>query len=1160
MGRSRLTSSWVRIGAAILGTWVAHMGQTALEAHRLHVGLAWYALALVLWILAFANLEWLRDGVAPPLRPLPRRVELAALSGVLLVGLILRVYRLSEIPWGLSIDGSANALKALDILRGAPYEPLYLSRETMYHYFMAAFFRLLGPDLIALRLTSVFFGMLGLVTFYLLVRELFDARLALIATFLFATSVYHITYSRSGWRAIQVPVFEFAAFYCVLRAIRAGRITGRSPTLWWALAGVATGLGLNTYEPFRLVVLALGLWILTQIPQRGFLARHGRGLIAFAICAVIFFGPLGWYAITHWDEFNARARAVFIGQRVRQAKSLEPLWENARNLLLTYNYRAMGDFFDNSHPLLGHLEAILYVGGLGVLLGNLHRARPRLLLGWYILALLPGLLSWPNAQRLIAATPLALLLGGLFLYAIWTLLDDVGQAKVMYPLMGMTGLLLLLWTYQIYLGPSRRIVWGYEPERMAVALYLKPIGATDEVLVEERFNQGQVDFINYVPGSDPFVHRFPTFDRQRDVPLRRPIDRPVTLILETRPDNQVLVATLRTFYPNLQVEPIYDNLRREVAFAVRIPRESVEASWGLRARYFADDSWQQPIAERIDPALPAPWPAGARSAEWTAYLWVDRLNEYRIRVDGCGSAWLNIDESPVIEGGSEGILFLTRGLHLLRLRVASSAQATGCSLSWSPNGQIYDPIPRERLFTASAPDPALIGRPARREPLLWQIVWVVGGNGSAPGQFFRPMNLAVDEQGFVYVADADNRRIQKLRASDGGFVSEWGRLGTKPGELEHEMGLALADGGVLYVSDRWNNRVQAWSTDGQFLGVVVPPGEVAAPRAIVALPDGDLLVASAGHRQIRRFTPDGALKATWGEPGTGPGQFVEPVGLAYDAERGLVYVTDAGKHTVQQYTVDGTFLAEWPAPGVTWESYAAVDGEGRLHVTAPNENTLYILDSDGTMLIWGTKETSFSPVEGGLNHPMGLTFDENGDLYLTNTWADQVMRLRRVSADRPVESRPTPAQEEAPPSPTLPFKPRFTYRGNTESRVWEVMVDTITVTGGSFTVRVAALPGQRAVYDYLRFVSQDGREYRFEAEDTTITTGDRFSPQPGLDGHWWLQEYDPFSDRRGLVAEGPEMVPVLETTVPLPDGEYRMFLGTFTGDPAHGPFAVALDY
>ena len=101
---------------------------------------------------------------------------------------------------------------------------------------------------------------------------------------------------------------------------------------------------------------------------------------------------------------------------------------------------------------------------------------------------------------------------------------------------------------------------------------------------------------------------------------------------------------------------------------------------------------------------------------------------------------------------------------------------------------------------------------------------------------------------------------------------------------------------------------------------------------------------------------------------------------------------------------------------------------------------------------------------------------------------------------------------------------------------------------------------QLTVYDHLRFVGSDGQEYTFEAEDTALTTGDTFSPLAGRDGHWWLQDYEGFSDGAGLVAELGEVVPVLVTTVELPDGGCRMTYGTFTGDRTSGPFGSALEY
>jgi hypothetical protein len=91
-------------------------------------------------------------------------------------------------------------------------------------------------------------------------------------------------------------------------------------------------------------------------------------------------------------------------------------------------------------------------------------------------------------------------------------------------------------------------------------------------------------------------------------------------------------------------------------------------------------------------------------------------------------------------------------------------------------------------------------------------------------------------------------------------------------------------------------------------------------------------------------------------------------------------------------------------------------------------------------------------------------------------------------------------------------------------------------------------------------VGRDGKEQRVEAEDLRYTAGDQYSPVHLVDGHWWLQNYEPFSGGKGLVAIKDEGAPVLTTVIPLVDGEYDLYLGTFTGDPANGPFAVAVDF
>ena len=79
-------------------------------------------------------------------------------------------------------------------------------------------------------------------------------------------------------------------------------------------------------------------------------------------------------------------------------------------------------------------------------------------------------------------------------------------------------------------------------------------------------------------------------------------------------------------------------------------------------------------------------------------------------------------------------------------------------------------------------------------------------------------DIAIADDGRVFVADGYcNARIV-VYAADGSKLSEWGRPGMGPGEFNLPHGIALSPDGNVYVADRENGRVQWFSTDGEFLG------------------------------------------------------------------------------------------------------------------------------------------------------------------------------------------------------------------------------------------------------------------------------------------------------------------------------------------------------
>ena len=134
-------------------------------------------------------------------RAIRPRTETMLFLAVVAVGIFFRLYRLDTIPPGLNHDAAWNGLHAIRITNGldfAPYVAEAWGRETMFHYMVALSQLLFGQTQFAIQITAVTIGAATLGAFYILMRRLFDTRLALIATFLLSVSGWHLTFSRVG--------------------------------------------------------------------------------------------------------------------------------------------------------------------------------------------------------------------------------------------------------------------------------------------------------------------------------------------------------------------------------------------------------------------------------------------------------------------------------------------------------------------------------------------------------------------------------------------------------------------------------------------------------------------------------------------------------------------------------------------------------------------------------------------------------------------------------------------------------------------------------------------------------------------------------------------------------------------------------------------------
>jgi hypothetical protein len=114
-----------------------------------------------------------------------------------------------------------------------------------------------------------------------------------------------------------------------------------------------------------------------------------------------------------------------------------------------------------------------------------------------------------------------------------------------------------------------------------------------------------------------------------------------------------------------------------------------------------------------------------------------------------------------------------------------------------------------------------------------------GVRGDGPDTFGGPCDVAVAENGDIFVADGHfNSRIVKFD-KDGTFLKAWGKRGTGPGEFNLPHTLVIDSRGRLLVGDRSNNRIQIFDQDGNFIDQWTQFG---TPSGMFVAPDDTLYV------------------------------------------------------------------------------------------------------------------------------------------------------------------------------------------------------------------------------------------------------------------------------------------------------------------------------
>jgi hypothetical protein len=173
---------------------------------------------------------------------------------------VLRLALIDSQPGGLFQDEAAEGYDAWRILHQPGFHPLFFAddggREALFAYIVAGAFRVAGDSVATLRASAAVLGIFAVALTPFLLRR-FGRAAMLGGTAWAAGSLWLVCVDRDGMRNVTVPL---AGTLVVLALFAWNDAPGRRNRA--LLAGAASGLGLWTYQPLKLLPLLVAVWLL----------------------------------------------------------------------------------------------------------------------------------------------------------------------------------------------------------------------------------------------------------------------------------------------------------------------------------------------------------------------------------------------------------------------------------------------------------------------------------------------------------------------------------------------------------------------------------------------------------------------------------------------------------------------------------------------------------------------------------------------------------------------------------------------------------------------------------------------------------------------------------------------------------------------------------
>lgn len=376
-----------------------------------------------------------------------KKSDLLLLTGIILLGTILRVIWITKIPPSLNWDEASVGYDAYSIIAtgkdqwGQTLPMVFKSfgdfKSPIHIYFTALFTLLFGYGILSVRIGSAIFGIVNILLLFILAKRLTNNKtVAFLATLFLSISPWAIQYSRANWEENYALCFFFISVIFFLKGIKENKA--------WLIASFALfGLDLLTYHATKIFIplFIVSLVVIYFKDLVKYKAYFLIGLLIFSGFILINLAIPNLSGLARFDQVNVQKNGGFATVTKNYFSHF-----SSQFLFISGDYNPR-----HSIQMMGELYLYdVFLLPLGIYFLLTHRSKwSWLILTWLFLSPIPASIATetPHASRDMFALGVMQIISAIGFYY---LLASIKKSKIRLLFIIFSSLIFIIFT-EIYL-------------------------------------------------------------------------------------------------------------------------------------------------------------------------------------------------------------------------------------------------------------------------------------------------------------------------------------------------------------------------------------------------------------------------------------------------------------------------------------------------------------------------------------------------------------------------------------------------------------------------------------------------------------------------------------------------------------------------------------